>query len=128
MHYAKPLLEAMIYILNCKKTQFVGTKTLNAAMRFFLSALARKNLREVCMPMIHKVLFELTMPMLLLSQTEYEAWNDNQIEYVRMQVDHLNPWSVKRNNQDMIRGICGIRATRRNKISEYLTQYLDFIV
>ena len=45
-----------------------------------------------------------------------------------MQVDFSNPWNVKRTNQDLIKAICNIRKTRKNKISDYLTAYLTMIV
>ena len=57
-----------------------------------------------------------------------ETWTVNPIEYVRLQVDNSNSWNVKRTNQDMIKAICSIRSTRKNKISDYLTNYLHLLV
>jgi importin-7 len=47
---------------------------------------------------------------------------------VRLQVDNSNAWNVKRQNQDMIKTICSIRQTRKQKISPHLPQYLNIIV
>ena len=63
-----------------------------------------------------------------MQSREYSLWEDEPIEYVRLQVDMSNEYNVKRTNQELIRTICNIRQTRRNKISEYLTGYLHFLV
>jgi t-SNARE complex subunit (syntaxin) len=65
---------------------------------------------------------------MLITDKEVQIWGDNQIEYVRLQVDNTNAWNVKRTNQDLIKAICNIRQTRKNKISTYLTSYLNVIV
>ena len=35
---------------------------------------------------------------MLITEYEYTMWNDNAIEYVRLQVDSQNAWNVKRTN------------------------------
>jgi len=47
---------------------------------------------------------------------------------VRLQVDRSNAHNVKRTNQELIKTICNIRQTRRVKISDYLTNYLQLLV
>ena len=66
--------------------------------------------------------------MLLISEKDVQTWTENQIEYVRLQVDRSNAWNVKRTNQELIKVICNIRQTRKVKISNYLTGYLNVIV
>ena len=39
-----------------------------------------------------------------------------------------NAHNVKRTNQELIKTICNIRQTRKNKISEHLTNYLQLLV
>jgi hypothetical protein len=65
---------------------------------------------------------------MLITEKEVQIWNENKIEYVRLQVDNTNQWNVKRTNQDLIKAICNIRQTRKVKISNYLTDYLNVIV
>jgi t-SNARE complex subunit (syntaxin) len=65
---------------------------------------------------------------MLITEKEVQIWNENKIEYVRLQVDNTNQWNVKRTNQDLIKAICNIRQTRKVKISNYLTEYLNVIV
>jgi len=64
----------------------------------------------------------------LISEYEFQLWGENPVEYVRLQVDMSNAWNVKRTNQELIQTICGIRQTRKNKISENLTNYLQLLV
>ena len=127
-NYAAALCEANLNILLRKKDQFVGTKTLNSALRFVASGIKNAKMRRLCTNHIQTILFELTLPMMLVSEKEYSLWNENPIEYVRMQVDFSNPWNVKRTNQDLIKAICNIKKTRKNKISDYLTGYLQMIL
>lgn len=46
---------------------------------------------------------------------------------MRLQVDNSNSWNVKRTNQQLIKAICNIRETRKQKISVYLSNYLQMI-
>jgi len=96
--YAGQLCEANLNILLRKKEQFVGTKCLNSALRFVASGIKNVKMRKLCAPHIQTILFELTLPLMLISEQEFNLWNENPIEYVRMQVDFSNPWNVKRTN------------------------------
>ena len=125
--FAAPLCNSHLQVLLSKKTQFVGTKTLNSSLRFVSMALNKIKMRKLCQQHIHTILFELTLPLLMLGEYEYTLWNENSIEYVRLQVDVSNSWNVKRTNQELIKTICSIRQTRKNKISENLANYLTFL-
>ena len=63
-----------------------------------------------------------------MQEREHSLWVENPIEFVRLQVDTSTAWNVKRTNEELIRTICNIRQSRRNKISSYLTGYLHFLV
>jgi hypothetical protein len=65
---------------------------------------------------------------MLLTEYEYNMWFENPIEYIRLQVDHSNSFNVKRANNDLIRNLCNIKKSRKQSISENLTQYLTLIV
>lgn len=45
-----------------------------------------------------------------------------------MQVDFMSEWNVKRTNENFIQGVCRIRQQRRNKISKYLTEFMNLVV
>ena len=80
------------------------------------------------MSSLQSILYEITLPLMLITDREVQIWGENQIEYVRLQVDNSNSWNVKRTNQELIRTICQIRPTRYMKISNYLTGFLNVIV
>ena len=126
--YATPLCNSHLKVLLSKKTQFVGTKTLNSSLRFVATALGKAKMRKLCQQHVQTILFELTLPLLLITEFEFQVWGENPVEYVRLQVDNSNAWNVKRTNQELIRTICNIRQTRKNKISENLTNYLQLLV
>ena len=126
--YAAELCQASLQIIQRKiSQQFVGTKTLNASLRFLATAIKNAKLRKFLTEHIPDILFKLTLPLMMMTQEEGQLWGENQIEYVRMQVDLSNPWNVKRTNQDLIKALCNIKKTRKNKISDNLAQYLQMI-
>ena len=126
--YSGALCQSHLKVLLSAETQFVGTKTLNAALRFVATALGKAKMRRLCAEHIQTILFKLTLPLLVMQSREFSLWTEEPIEYVRLQVDFSNSYNVKRTNQELIRTICNIRQTRRNKISDYLTGYLHFLV
>jgi len=69
--YAAALCNAHLKTLLSRKTQFVGTKTLNSALRFVATALNKAKMRKLCQGHIQTILFELTLPLLLLSEYEF---------------------------------------------------------
>ena len=85
-------------MLLARKSQFVGTKTLNSALRFVATALGKAKMRRLCAEHVHTILFELTLPLLLISQNEFTLWDEDAVEYVRLQVDMSNVYNVKRTN------------------------------
>ena len=77
-NYAAPLTSTHINIINRKKTQFVGNKTLNTSLRFLTKALNNKTLyKSVCQPHLQSILYEITLPLLLISEKDVQTWTDN---------------------------------------------------
>ena len=73
---------------------------------------------------INVIMYEISLPLMLITQGEFELWNENPIEYVRMQVDQSNPFSAKHIVKLLVKVICGIKSSRKQKVSEYLQNYL----
>lgn len=44
---------------------------------------------------INAILFEISLPLMLVTQNEFDLWQENAIEYVRMQMDESNPFNSK---------------------------------
>ena len=108
-NYVTDLCNSHLKILLARKTQFVGTKTLNSALRFVATALGKAKVRRMCQEHIQTILYELTLPLMLVTQQEFELWTSDAVEYVRLQVDRSNAYNVKRTNQELIKTICNIR-------------------
>lgn len=123
------LTQTHLGVINRKSTEFVSVKTLNCSLRFICKAIRNKGLlTKVCQPHLQDILFNFCLPQLLIDQKDVQTWNENQVEYVRMQVDYMNEWNVKRTNEDFIQGVCRIRQQRRVKISKYLTEFMNLVV
>ena len=65
--------------------------------------------------------------MMLLTQSEFDMWTENPIEYVRGQVDQSNPFNAKHIVKLLVKVICGIKANRKQKVSEHLQNYLQVL-
>lgn len=76
----------------------MGTKTLNSALRFVATALGKAKMRRLCQEHVQTILYELTLPLLLITQHEFELWQNDAVEFVRLQVDRSNAHNVKRTN------------------------------
>jgi hypothetical protein len=76
---------------------------------------------------INVIMYEISLPLMLISQSEFELWTDNPIEYVRMQVDQSNPFNAKQVVKTLVRSICGIKQSRKQKVSEHLQNYLQVL-
>lgn len=96
--YAAALCNSHLKVLLSRKAQFVGNKTLNSSLRFVATALGKAKMRKLCQQHIQTILFELTLPLMLITQQEFQLWSENAVEYVRLQVDNSNAYNVKRTN------------------------------
>lgn len=50
---------------------------------------------------------------MLLSQSEYQLWSENPIEYVRLQVDQSNPFNSKNIVKLLVNSVCGIKISKK---------------
>lgn len=65
--YSTPILESCMKIILSKKTNFVGTKTLCGALKVIQIALKCKRTRVVIQNHITTILYELSLPILLIT-------------------------------------------------------------
>lgn len=105
----------------------MGTKALNSALRFIDIAVKKKFTRNQCSQHIKTILEELTLPLMLCTSHEFETFQTNEIEYVRLQVDASNAFNVKRVTHDLIKNLCNIKLNRKQKISNNLIEFLGMI-
>lgn len=121
------VLKCHLGIILKKRTNFVGTKTLCSALKTVQIAIKYNKTRRLIQDHINVILYEISLPLMLIGQAEYVSWSDNPIEYVRQQVDQSNPFNAKSIVKLLVRQICGIRASRKQRVSEYLQAYLQVL-
>ncbi len=83
--------------------------------------------RQMIQEHINVIMYEISLPLMLISQSEYQLWTDNPIEYVRMQVDQSNHFNSKCIVRLLVNQICGIKQNKKVRVSPYHTDYLQFL-
>jgi hypothetical protein len=73
---------------------------------------------------IDAIMYEISLPLMLITQTEYNLWGENPIEYVRMQVDHASSLNPKNIVKILVNSVCGIKTSKKQRVSQYLQNYL----
>lgn len=82
--YAVPLLESHLTILLRRKTNFVGSKSLNYAIKFVGQSTKMKQTMEKLKPFIEQLLFEvIIVPIMLITHKDITLFKDDPIEYIR---------------------------------------------
>ena len=89
------LLQSHTGILMLRKTQFVGTKALCLSIKFISQTLMNKNARNMLAPYMEEILFQISLPMFMISEKEYNIFQTDPIEYVRLQIDIRNERNIK---------------------------------
>jgi hypothetical protein len=62
---------------------------------------------------INVIMYEISLPLMLLSQSEYQLWSENPIEYVRLQVDQSNQFNSKNIVKLLVNQVCGIKTSKK---------------
>jgi hypothetical protein len=69
--------------------------------------------RRMIQEHINLIMYEISLPLMLLSQSEYQLWSENPIEYVRLQVDESNPFNSKNIVKLLVNSVCGIKTSKK---------------
>ena len=83
-HYAWPILESHLQIVMNKKVKFVGTKTLCSSLKLLCTAIKQEKARAQFKDKNAFILQEVLLPAMMISESEFELYKENAIEYVRM--------------------------------------------
>jgi hypothetical protein len=121
------ILQLHLGIILQKRQAFVGTKTLCGALKTVQIGLKYSQTRKMIEQHINVILYEISLPLMLVSQNEFDLWQENSIEYVRMQMDESNPFNSKILVRNLVKQITGIRKSRKVKVGEYLQNYLQIL-
>lgn len=82
-NYAVPLLESHLQIVFRRKTNFVGTKTLNCAIRYVSGCTKLPNTMNILKPFVENLLFETIIPIMLVTHKDVTLFKEDPIEYIR---------------------------------------------
>lgn len=66
-----------------KKTNFVGSKTLNFVIKLVTTATKVKLTMDKMLPFIDNILYETVIPLMLTSSRDQELFEQDPIEYIR---------------------------------------------
>ena len=82
--YATALLQSNLNLLFQSKTEFINEKALYFALKFISHSLRSDLLFKVFMPFIERILSDHILPLCLLSKKEYEIFQNEPLEYIRI--------------------------------------------
>lgn len=107
------VLQSHLNIILAKRQQFVGTKTLCMSLKSVQIGIKFQITRRMIQEHINVIMYEISLPLMLLSQSEYQLWSENPIEYVRLQVDQSNPFNSKNIVKLLVNSVCGIKTSKK---------------
>ena len=105
----------------------MGTKTLCMALKSVQIGIKFQMTRRMIQEHINVIMYEISLPLMLLTQSEYQLWTENPIEYVRLHVDQSNPFNCKSIVKLLVNSVCGIKTTKKQRVSQYLSDYLQVL-
>lgn len=139
LKYSNPLLETHLKILFSRKTNFVGSKALNFAIKFVSYSTKMANTMEVLKPFVENILYETIIPILFVTEKEISSFEQDPIEFIRNLYDFTESMFQPKNQvQDLLCYLvayCSIKK-KKNKNSgkmklpkpDYLEKFLAFTV
>jgi hypothetical protein len=123
------LNKSHLQILMNKETQFVGTRTLALSIKFLTQSMSQKDTRTMIKPHIEKILFEISLPLFMTTQKDILAFQQDPVEYVRLQVDSQNEWNVKKQLAKFVHTLCSLKFGKKSQKQQsmHLANYLQTI-
>lgn len=70
-----------------RKTNFVGSITLNHAVKYLSSATKIQYTMNTLLPFAENILFETIIPIMLITHNDVVMFQDNPVEFIRKQND-----------------------------------------
>jgi hypothetical protein len=89
-------------------------------------SLSTKETRNVIKPHIHTFLFGISLPLFLTNQKELDSFENDPVEYVRLQVDNQNEFNVKKQLSVLVERLCALKngSKKIKGASMHLQEYL----
>jgi len=86
-NYATPLFESHLRLLFSKKTNFVGSKCLNFNLKFISKCSQISYTMEKLKPYIEQILYEIIIPIMLVTEKDMDSFTNDPSEFIRNQFD-----------------------------------------
>lgn len=81
--FAIPMLESHLQSLIKKKSNFVGSKAINFAIKYVQQSIKLPITMTVLYPYIENILFDIIIPVMFITNKDVELFREDQIEYIR---------------------------------------------
>ena len=126
--YALPLLESHLQQLLKRQSHFVGSKSLNFAIKYVSQSTKLPKTMEVMKPYVEKLLYEVIVsPIMLLTHRDVTIFKDDPVEYIRKQNDFSETlFGPKNTAVDLLGYLCKHKSAKKSKQPDYLGQFLAF--
>jgi len=85
--FTSQMLESHLQLLFRRKTHFVGSRTLNFSIKFVSSCIKSPKAMEKLHPFLSRILYEIVIPVMLVTHKDVVLFRDDPIEYIRKQED-----------------------------------------
>jgi hypothetical protein len=124
-----PLLESHLQLVFKRKTHFVGSKTLNFAIKFVSACTKLPKTMEKLTPFVENLLYETIIPIMLITHKDATLYKEDPIEYIRKQYDFTESIFTPKNSVlDLLTYLCTYKKNKKAKKTEYLHGFLKFCV
>jgi hypothetical protein len=123
------LCNAHLQIVLSAGGQFVGTRALALSLKFLTQSLHTKQARLAVKPHIEQLLFGISLPLFVASTKDKKTFQEDPVEFVRIQVDYHNEFNVKRQLSKFIERLCAlVTGTRKQKgVATHFVEYMTSI-
>jgi hypothetical protein len=126
--YAVPLLESHLTMLLRRKTNYIGSKCLNYAIKYVGQATKMPLTMTKLKPFVERLLYEVIItPIMLITHKDVSLFKEDPIEYIRKQNDFTETlFAPKNNSVDLLMYLCKYKSTKKAKQPDYLRGFLQF--
>ena len=126
--YAVTLLESHLSLVLRKKTNFIGSKALNFAIKYVGQSTKMPLTMNKLKPFVEKLLYDVIVaPIMLITHRDVTLFKEDPIEYVRKQNDFTETLFAPKNTAvDLLLYLCKYKSTKKSKQPDYLEGFLQF--
>ena len=126
--YGEKLLESHLQLVLKRKTNFVGQNTLNFALKLVKESVRIDPLKEKLQPYFETLLYEVVIPLMMMSNRDITQFNDDPIEFIRSIFDFLESIFMPKNTTlELQSTLCKFKSDKKKGAKpDYLIPFLNF--